>query len=68
MTVDGATGAERVTCELVGKDGSITRLGTFDLVGGSGSWGAPDRAGLTGMVEARLVGADGQVIATAVFR
>jgi len=67
MTVHGATGAEKVTCELVWNDGTVTRLGTFDLVSGSGSWSAPDKAGVTGVTGAQLVGPDGQVIATATF-
>lgn len=67
MTVHGMKGDQRVTCELVDKDGSRTRLGSFDLVDGSGSWGAPDREGLTGVTGAWLVGSTGQVIATAIF-
>jgi hypothetical protein len=67
MTVDAVTGSQRVTCELVGKDGSVTVIGSFDLVGGSGSWGAPDRVGWTGLARAQLVGRDGHVIATATF-
>ena len=67
MTVSGVKGAPKVTCELIGADGSRVRLGSFDLVGGSGSWGAPDRWGLTGITGAALVGSDGRVIATATF-
>jgi hypothetical protein len=68
MTVHDVRGDQKVTCELLGKDGSRTLLGSFDLVNGSGSWGAPDRWGLTGISGARLVGSHGQVIATAIFR
>ncbi len=68
MTVHDVRGDQKVTCELLGKDGSRTPLGSFDLVGGSGSWGAPDRWGLTGISGAWLVGSNGQVIATAIFR
>jgi hypothetical protein len=67
MTVQGAGGSEKVTCELIGTNGSRTDLGSFDLVDGSGSWGAPDRAGLAGITGAQLVSSDGQVVATAVF-
>jgi hypothetical protein len=68
MTVRGVEGGPKVTCDLIGADGSRIPLGSFDLVGGSGSWGAPDRWGLSGITGAALVGSDGQVIATAVFR
>jgi anti-sigma-K factor RskA len=68
MEVHGATGADKVTCELLAKDGSMMRLGSFDLVGGSGSWGAPDRTSPAAVSGVRLVGSTGQVIATAVFR
>jgi anti-sigma factor RsiW len=68
MTVSGARGAEKVTCQLVRRDGSITTLGSFDLVDGSGSWGAPDPAGFAGAAGARLVDSTGKVIATAIFR
>jgi hypothetical protein len=68
MTVRGAKGAEKVTCQLVGRDGSITTLGSFDLVDGSGSWGAPDPTGFAGAAGARLLDNTGKVIATATFR
>jgi anti-sigma factor RsiW len=67
MMVRGARGAEKVTCQLVRRDGSITTLGSFDLVDGSGSWGAPDPAGFAGAAGARLVDNTGKVIATATF-
>ena len=65
MTVHGVRGDQKVTCELVGQDGSRTPLGSFDLVGGSGSWGAPDPCGAHRHHGAWLVGSNGQVIATA---
>jgi hypothetical protein len=68
MEVHGATGTEKVTCELLSTNGTVMRLGSFDLVGGSGSWGAPDGTGPTGVSGVRLVGSGGQVIATALFR
>ncbi|MGH9114818.1 MAG: hypothetical protein ACRDWW_03215, partial [Acidimicrobiales bacterium] len=67
MTVHDARASGPVTCELVGPGGTVVTLGTFDLVGGSGSWGAPDRAGLAGVTEARLVDSSGRVVATATF-
>jgi anti-sigma factor RsiW len=68
MSVHGAKGAKKVTCQLVGRDGSITTLGSFDLVDGSGSWGAPDPTGFAGAAGARLLDNAGKVIATATFR
>jgi hypothetical protein len=67
MTVQGVKGGPRVTCELVAANGSVTRIGSFDLVDGSGTWGAPDPAGLTGITGARLVDRNGQLLATATF-
>jgi hypothetical protein len=67
MTVRAAGGTGKVTCELIEKNGTLTTLGSFDLVGGSGSWGAPDRTGLTGVVGAQLVASDGRLVATATF-
>jgi hypothetical protein len=68
MEVHGVQGGSRVTCELVATDGRVTRIGVFDLVGGTGSWGAPHPAGLVGITEARLVAANGRVVATAAIR
>ncbi len=68
MTVHGVSGGPRVTCELVAADGRLIPLGSFDLVQGSGSWGAPDSAGLTGITGAQLVDSTGRVLATATFR
>ena len=67
MTVNGAKGADKVTCQLVGRDGSITTLGSFDLVDGMGTWGAPDPAGLAGVTGARLTDSHGRLLATATF-
>jgi hypothetical protein len=67
MTVHGAAGARKVTCELVGKNGDLTKVGSFDLVDGSGSWGAPEPAGVAGASAVRLVDSTGHVIATATF-
>ncbi len=66
-TLRGDIASGPVTCELFGRNGTVTKLGTFDLVDGSGSWGAPDPAGRSGVVGARLVDRAGRVIATATF-
>ncbi len=67
MTVDHAAFSGRVTCDLLEPDGSVRPLGSFDLVGGSGSWAAPEPPGAGAIVGARLVSATGQVVATARF-
>lgn len=66
MSLHGATTSGWVTCELVGRDGTI-RLGSFPLVGGGGTWSAPDPKGLQGVTQARLVDGQGHVVATADF-
>jgi hypothetical protein len=67
MTVSGVRGAEKVTCELLHTNGHVTTVGSFDLVDGSGRWGAPDPGGVAGISGARLVDDHGHVIATATF-
>jgi anti-sigma factor RsiW len=68
MTVQGAEGIAKVTCELIGTNGSHTEIGSFPLVDGSGTWGAPDPAGVAGVAGVQLVSTDShQLIATATF-
>lgn len=67
MTVDSAAASGRLTCEVVGPNGHVTVLGTFDVVGGSGSWGAPDPSGVKGVSAVRLVDSHGTVVASARF-
>jgi hypothetical protein len=68
MTVQGAAGSAKVSCELIGTNGKLTTIGAFGLVDGSGSWGAPDPAGLAGVAGVQLVGTDNHlVVATATF-
>jgi anti-sigma-K factor RskA len=66
MSVHGAAASGMVTCELIGRDGTI-RLGSFPLVRGGGAWSAPDPRGLEGVTGARLVDGQGRVVATADF-
>ena len=63
MTVHDLDASGPVTCELVGPDGTITALGSFGLVHGSGSWGAPVPEGTNDAVAARLVDTSGRVVA-----
>jgi hypothetical protein len=66
MSVDLPSGNEVVTCQLEGPGGYRT-VGSFRLLNGYGAWGSPalwDTGQVTG---ARIVGADGKVLATARF-
>lgn len=68
MSVEMGTGNEAVTCQLVGKDGRVTTIGTFHLADGYGSWGSPDPGDLGTLRGAQLVADDGTVLATATFK
>jgi hypothetical protein len=68
MSVDMGSGNETVTCQLAGADGRFTTIGSFRLTSGTGAWGTASPA-INGTVRgARLVAADGTVLATASFR
>jgi hypothetical protein len=56
-----------VTCQLVNADGKVTTLGSFRLSGGYGAWGSPDPGYVGNLSGARLVSANGTVLATATF-
>jgi hypothetical protein len=76
MTVHGVSGTAHVTCEIIEHGNQVVRLGSFDLVGGNGTWGAPwgaadgawSGAGSGQLTGVRLVDSGGKVIATAAFR
>jgi hypothetical protein len=67
MDVDLGSGHDSVTCQVVGADGRASTLGSFRLDDGYGVWGspAPGNAGLP--AAARLLSANGTVLATAIF-
>ena len=67
MSVDMESGNDIVICQLVDSNGQVTTVGTFRLADGYGSWGAPAWTGNGSPVGARLVTANGTVIATAAF-
>jgi 3D (Asp-Asp-Asp) domain-containing protein len=67
MTVRGVSESGSVTCQVLGVDGAVMTLGTFDLVDGSGSWSAPGPAGLAQDTGVRLIDANGEVVASAPF-
>jgi hypothetical protein len=67
MSVDLESGNNTVICQLVGANGHITTVGSFRLADGYGSWGSPAWTGDGSPVGARLVTANGTVLATASF-
>jgi len=67
MSVDMSSVSGSVTCQVVGKDGHVTTVGSFWVTNGYGSWGSPTPAGTGPLAGARLIGANGTVLATATF-
>lgn len=67
MSVDLGSGSGSVTCQLVGKDGRVTTIGSFQLADGKGAWGSPDPGNLGELSGARLVAPNGTVLATGTF-
>lgn len=67
MAVDIGSSGESVTCQVVGTDGQVTTIGSFHLAGGYGAWGSPDPGTVGTLSGARLVSANGTVLATATF-
>lgn len=67
MSVHDAGVSGPVMCELEESDGRILPIGSFELVQGNGAWAAPEPASRSHMIGARLVAADGSIVATAVF-
>jgi hypothetical protein len=65
MAVDLPGESTTVICQLVSKDGYITTVGSFQLVNGYGAWGSPAREEHGPVAAARLVAANGTVLATA---
>jgi hypothetical protein len=67
MAVDMPSGDGTVTCELKSADGHYTTFGKFQLSQGYGAWGSPVRWSSGQPVGARLLAANGKVLATATF-
>jgi len=67
MSVDAETGSGKVTCQLIGANGKVYPLGSFQLTDGYGDWGSPDPGSIGDVRGARLVSATGAVLATATF-
>lgn len=64
---DNAAASGAVDCELIHRDGSRTRLGTFLLTRGYSGWGTPAPINPTTLAAIRLVSGDGRTLATAHF-
>ena len=67
MAVDVESGNETVICQLVSADGHVTTIGSFQLADGYGAWGSPAWTGDGAPVGARLVTANGRVLASGTF-
>jgi hypothetical protein len=67
MTVHSVGSNDKVTCEVVGKDGTVTNVGTFWFEYGRGAWSTPDPALNSGLAGVRLVDDHGDVVASAQF-
>ena len=67
MSVDLESGNDTVICQLIGADGHVTTVGSFRLADGYGSWGSPAFTGDGAPVGARLVSANGKVLASGTF-
>ena len=65
MSVDMKSGSGMVTCQVVGMDGKVTTVGSFRLADGRGAWGAAASWGGGPVRSARLLAANGTVLATA---
>jgi hypothetical protein len=67
MSVNLRSGNDLVTCQVVGDDGHVTTIGSFHLTDGYGTWGSADPGTNGSLHGARLIAADGAVLATATF-
>ena len=67
MSVAMGSGNGAVTCQVIGADGRVTTIGSFRLADGYGAWGSPNPGDLGQLTSARLVSADGTVLATGTF-
>ena len=67
LYVDLGSGDDLVICQVVGTDGRASTVGSFRLADGYGTWGSPDPGNVGAVRGARLLSADGVVLATATF-
>jgi hypothetical protein len=67
MDVNLGSGNDSVTCQVLGEDGRASTIGSFRLEDGYGAWGSPDSGNVGVPTAARLLAANGTVLATATF-
>ncbi len=67
MSVDMGSGDGIVTCQVIDANGRVATVGSFKLADGYGAWGSPDPGELGELTSARLVSANGTVLATGTF-
>jgi hypothetical protein len=67
MSVDLGSGDALVTCQVIDAQGHVATVGSFTLADGRGAWGSPDPGTVGELTGARLVSANGTVIATGTF-
>jgi hypothetical protein len=67
MSVDLGSGDQQVTCQVVSADGRVSTIGSFWLSGGHGTWVSTSPGDTAALRGARLVSANGTVLATASF-
>jgi hypothetical protein len=67
MSVDVNAPDGTVICQVVGRDGHVTTVGSFQLADGYGSWGSVAPPGVSPPAGARLISSTGTVLATATF-
>lgn len=63
----GGTTSNTVHCDVVRRDGSAVRVGTFPLTHGHGAWGGPAPVDRNTLATARLTDGRGATLATAHF-
>jgi hypothetical protein len=67
MTVSSSTWSGTVRCTISSTDGATRTIGSFTVVAGLGSWGAPLPVAATKVQRAEVVAPDGHVLARARF-
>lgn len=67
MSVDLPSGDGTVLCQVVGQNGQVTTVGSFQLADGHGYWGSPATGASGQLTGARLITTNGTVLATASF-
>jgi hypothetical protein len=67
MSIDMGSGDMLVTCQVIDTEGRVATVGSFKLADGYGAWGSPNPGTIGELASARLVSANGTVLATGTF-